>query len=98
MALWDVVQLYHVCQAVAEYDDLGQDKFLARYGFRRARAYVLVVAGKTYDSKAVLGGAYKRATGRRLRPSDFGSGAGGAAGVLRGLGFEVRDVRDAEAW
>jgi len=98
MALWDVVQPYHVCQAVAEYDSLGQDKFLARYGFRRARAHVLVVAGKRYDSKAVLGGAYKRATGRRLKPSDFGSGAGGAAGVLRRLGFEVRDIRDAEAW
>jgi hypothetical protein len=29
---------------------------------------------------------------------DFGSGAAGAADVLRGLGFVVRDVRDAEAW
>jgi 5-methylcytosine-specific restriction protein A len=97
MAFWDVVQPYHVCQTVAEYDDLGQDEFLARYGFGRSRAYLLVVGGRRYDSKAVLGAAYRRATGRPLRPRDFGSGDTGAAGVLRGLGFQVRDVRRSRA-
>jgi hypothetical protein len=44
MAFWDVVQSGHVRQAVAEYDLLGQDEFLSRHGFGRARAYLLIVA------------------------------------------------------
>jgi|SRR5450755_2451477 5-methylcytosine-specific restriction enzyme A len=94
MAFWDAVQRHHVRQAVAEYDQLGQDEFLARYGFGRALAYLLIVDGHAYDSKAVLGVAYGRATGRPLGPKDFSGGAAGAAGVLRSLGFEVRNVRD----
>jgi 5-methylcytosine-specific restriction enzyme A len=94
MAFWDVVQASHVRQAVAEYDLLGQDEFLSRYGFGRARAYLLIVGGGSYDSKAVLGVAYGYATGRMLSPGDFSGGAKHAAGVLRDLGFEVRNVRD----
>lgn len=32
--------------AVAEYDQLGQDEFLARHRFGRARAYLLILDGK----------------------------------------------------
>lgn len=84
----------HVRQAVAEYDQLGQDEFLAKYRFGRARAYLLIVDAKSYDSKAILGVAYRLATGRPLGPEDFSGGAQGAAAVLRSLGFEVRNVRD----
>jgi hypothetical protein len=94
VAFWDSVQQHHVRQAVAEYDRLGQDEFLEQYGFGRARAYLLIIDGRTYDSKAVLGVAYRHATGRPLGPKDFSGGAHGAAGVLRALGFEVRNVRD----
>ncbi len=93
MAFWDVVQPRHVRQAAAEYDELGQDEFLARYGFGRVRAYLLIIDDKAYDSKAVLGAAYKHATGRPLGPEDFSGGAAGAARVLRALGFEVRNLR-----
>ena len=75
--------------AAAEYDELGQDEFLARYGFGRARAYLPIIDDKTYDSKAVLGAVYKHATGRPLGPEDFSGGAVGAARVLRALGLEV---------
>ena len=94
MAFWDVVQPLHVRQAAAEYDELGQDQFLARYGFGRARAYLLIIDGKAYDSKAILGVAYGHAAGRPLRPEDFSGGAVGAARVLRSLGFEVRNERN----
>ena len=57
MPFWDVVQPRHVRQAAAEYDELGQEEFLARYGFGRARAYLLIIDGKGYDSKAILGAA-----------------------------------------
>jgi len=94
MAFWDVVQPRHVRRAAAEYDELGQYEFLARYGFGRARAYLLIIDDKTYDSKAVLGAAYKHATGRPLGPEDFSGGTAGAARVLRALGFEVRNLRN----
>ena len=97
MALWDVVEHHHVRQAAAEYDRLGQDEFLALYGFGRARAYLLIVDGKSYDSKAIPGVAFGRATGRPMGPKEFSGGAQHAAAVLRALGFEVRNVRDGQS-
>jgi hypothetical protein len=94
MAFWDVVQPQHVRQAAVEYDELGQEDFLTLYHFGKARAYLLIVDGKPYDSKAILGVAYKYATGRALGPHDFSGGVIGAARVLRTLGFEVRSTRD----
>jgi hypothetical protein len=96
MAFWDVVAEHHVRQAVAEYDRLGQDEFLAHYGFGRATAYLLIVDGKAYDSKAILGVAYRLATGKPMGPHDFSGGVQGAAGVLRRLGFDVRNVRNGQ--
>jgi hypothetical protein len=55
MAFWDPVKPSHVRQAVAEYDKLGQDEFLARHGFGRATAYLLILDGKSYDWNASCG-------------------------------------------
>jgi len=93
VTFWDVVQPRHVHQAVAEYDRLGQDEFLALHGFGRTRAYLLIIDGKAYDSKAILGVAYGCATGRPLTSAEFSGGVAGAAGALRELGFEVRNFR-----
>ena len=84
-------------QAAAEYDQLGQDEFLALHGFGRARAYLLIVDGKSYDSKAILGVAFGLATGRPMGSDEFSGGAYGAAAVLRALGFEVRNIRDGQS-
>jgi hypothetical protein len=94
VAKWDPVQPHHVRQAAAEYDQLGQDEFLARHGFGRAQAYLLILDDKNYDSKAILGVAYGYATGRPLGPHDFSGGVHGAAGVLSALGFEIANTRD----
>ena len=94
MAFWDVVAAHHVRQAVAEYDRLGQDEFLAHYGFGRATAYLVIVNGKAYDSKAILGVAYRLATGKPMGPEDFSGGSMGPPGCLRRLGFHVRNIRD----
>jgi hypothetical protein len=94
VAFWDPVQPRHVRQAVAEYDQLGQDEFLARHGFGPARAYLMILDDKSYDSKAILGVAYGYATGRLLGPHDFSGGVHGAAGVLRAVGFEIVNTRD----
>jgi hypothetical protein len=81
-------------RAIEEYDRLGQDRFLAEYGFGRATAYLLIYRGRSYDSKAILGVAYNFAMGVRLSAHDFSGGVYCAAGVLRKLGFDVRNVRD----
>jgi hypothetical protein len=94
MAKWDSVQPHHVRQAAAEYDQLGPDEFLTRHGFGHARAYLLILDDKSYDSKAILGVAYGYATGRPLGPHDFSGGVHGAAGVLHALGFEIINTRD----
>ena len=79
-----------ILQAVAEYDRLGQDRFLEKYGFAKARSYWLVVDGKTYDSKAIVGAAYGFLPGREpLVAADFSGGAATVGRLLGGLGFQV---------
>lgn len=45
-------------RAIAEYDELGRDAFLSKYGFGRATHYALIVEGRDYDPKAIAGVAY----------------------------------------
>jgi hypothetical protein len=90
---WSPVTHADVVRAIEDYDRLGQEQFLAAHGFGRATAYLLIYRGRSYDSKAILGVAYKHATGVRIGSHDFSGGIYGAAGVLRKLGFEVRDTR-----
>jgi 5-methylcytosine-specific restriction protein A len=79
-----------VLQAVAEYDRLGQNRFLEKYGFGAARSYRLVVDGKTYDSKAIVGAAHGFLPGQEpLTASDFSGGAATVGRLLSRLGFEV---------
>lgn len=40
-----------IVRATGEYDRLGQEAFLAQYGFGKATAYLLVYDGRSYDSK-----------------------------------------------
>jgi hypothetical protein len=47
-----------VLQAIGEFDDLGRDPFLQKYGFGRSRGYFLIHGGKSYDSKAIAGAAH----------------------------------------
>ena len=54
----DVTDPDAVRNACAEFDDIGREAFLAKYGFGRARSYDLVIDGRKYDSKAILGAAY----------------------------------------
>ena len=82
-----------ILQAVAEYDRLGQDRFLEKYGFGKARSYRLVVDGKTYDSKAIVGAAHGFLPGREpLAAADFSGGAATVGHLLSSLGFQVAQV------
>jgi hypothetical protein len=90
---WSQVTATDVARAIEEFDRVGQEQFLAEHGFGRATAYLLIYRERAYDSKAILGVAYNFATGARIGPHDFSGGVHGAVGVLRNLGFEVRDTR-----
>lgn len=47
-----------VRKALAEFDKLGRDAFLDKYGFGRARDYFVIEDGRRYDSKAIVGAAH----------------------------------------
>lgn len=76
--------------AVAEFDRLGRDAFLKRFGFGVAREYFLIVNGSLYDSKAIFAAAYERQHGVSVSAKEISGGKGGAAGRLVELGFEVQ--------
>ncbi len=90
MRLRDVTRAA-VLEAIDEYDRLGQDEFLARYGFDRARSYLLIYNGKAYDSKAIVGVAHGFLPGEQaLAARDFSGGEATVGRLLRGLGFTVQ--------
>jgi hypothetical protein len=94
VAKWDPVQPHHVRQAAAEYDQLGQDEFLARHSLGRAQAYLLILDNKKYDSRPFSASHMATLPGRPLGPDDLSGGVHGAAGVLSAPGFEIVNTRD----
>jgi hypothetical protein len=68
---WARVARADVVRAMEEHDRLGQERFLVEHGFGRATAYLLIYGDRSYDSKAILGVAYKFATGVRLGSGRF---------------------------
>src|SRR6201996_8372092 len=80
-----------VLAAITEYDELGQNAFLGKYGFHPARSYVLVHDGKSYDSKAIVGVAHGYLPGRQpLTPGEFSGGEATVGRLLRRLGFTLQ--------
>ena len=78
-----------VRKALAEFDQIGREEFLKKYGFGRSRTYFLVVDGRRYDSKAIAGAAYSYDFPDRDPLTRFSGGDKRTAHVLRGLGFAV---------
>ncbi|MFF8829264.1 HNH endonuclease [Streptomyces sp. NPDC015131] len=83
-----------VLKAMAEYDGLGRDEFLAQYGYGKARSYVVVHEGREYDSKAIAGVAHQWDQGRPLRSDEFSGGKEHAAAWLKRAGFRVKAVKN----
>jgi 5-methylcytosine-specific restriction protein B len=77
-------------RAIAEYDELGRDAFLSKYGFGRATTYALKVNGKEYDPKAIAGVAYGLDHPNEGTPSntDFNGGLQ-LRSALRPAGYDV---------
>jgi 5-methylcytosine-specific restriction protein A len=90
MAIKDITR-ETVLAAISEYDQVGQEAFLGRYGFERARLYVLVRDGKSYDSKAIVGAAHGYPPGEApLAARQFRGGEATVGRLLRRLGFTVQ--------
>ena len=96
MAFRDISSRSAILEAIAEYDQLGQHAFLEKYGFHPARSYFLVVNGREYDSKAIVGVAhgYQYPQLGPLAATEFSGGAATVQRLLEVLGFEVRVVTD----
>lgn len=80
-----------VLLAIEECDRMGQDLFLRTYGYARAKRYRLVHDGRSYDSKAILGVAYKYQFpgAAPLANTVFSGGEATVGRVLESLGFDV---------
>lgn len=89
-----------VLKAVAEFDRVGRTYFLEKYGFGRAREFMLrdPETGRLYDSKAIVGAAYGYAFPDEgpLRAADFSGGEATVEKLLSDLDFEV--VRVGQDW
>ncbi len=86
--------------AMAEYDRVGRTYFLEKYGFGKAREYMLrdPATGRLYDSKAIVGAAHGYAfpDHGHLTAADFSGGEATVEHLLSALGFEV--VRIGQDW
>jgi 5-methylcytosine-specific restriction protein A len=86
-----------IVKAIEEFDRLGRDSFLKKYGFGRARSYVLQKDGQSYDSKAIAGAAHGYLPGQAaLKPNEFSGGEATVQRTLEELGFTVvgEDISD----
>ena len=88
MALSDVTA-DGVERAVAEFDRLDRDAFLAKHGFGKARGYLLIRRGRRYDSKAIVGVAhgYDCPNLGPLLSQGFTGGEATVVRLLESLGF-----------
>lgn len=99
LKLTDLTDSNAVELALSEFDSIGRDAFLAKYGFGRAKNYFLQRDGKHYDSKAVAGAAlgYQFPKTGPLKSGDFSGGENTVSGRLKALGFEVVKLGES-AW
>lgn len=75
--------------AMAEFDELGREMFLRKYGFTESTGYFVVRSNRPYDSKPLLAAAFAYQYGEVLGPGDLDVGRGVAARQLERLGYEI---------
>ena len=80
-----------VRQAVEEFDQIGREPFLTKYGYGPAKEYFLVIDDRRYDSKAIIGAAYhyQLPDQEPLRNNEFSGGETTVKDQLEKLGFQV---------
>ena len=96
MSLSELTSREAVLSAMAECDELGRDAFLAKYGFGRAKKYMVRHAGVDYDIRALAFIAYQFQFPDRepLSRTRTASGTGSTVPAMERLGFQVISVAD----
>tara|TARA_B100002052_G_scaffold244495_1_gene229939 strand:- start:328 stop:783 length:456 start_codon:yes stop_codon:yes gene_type:complete len=83
-----------VLKSIEEYETIGQENFLSKYGYKKQTKYTLIYEDKHYTPKAIFGVAwsYQFPKDEPLKSSDLSSGEKYPHAIywLRKLGFEVR--------
>lgn len=99
MPLGDLNSPEAVLQAIEEYDRLGEEAFLERYGFGPARSYFLIHKGRRYPSKAIAGVAhgYQYPKKGALTSGEFTGGDASVKAKLESLDFTVTSPHDEES-
>jgi hypothetical protein len=95
MAFSDLSDASAIERALTEFDELGREAFLQKYGFGRARHYfVQREDGRRYDSKAIVGAAHGLQFPNLgpLSASDFSGDENTVKALLQHLGFTVVDT------
>jgi hypothetical protein len=69
MVAWDRVTRRDVLRAIAEYNQLGPERFFSEHGFAPTTTYELVWDRQRCPPKAILGVAYEFATANILAPT-----------------------------
>jgi 5-methylcytosine-specific restriction enzyme A len=78
-----------VIKAIEEFNKLGREVFLRKYGFWKAKSYYILYRGEHYDSKAIVGAACGFQFGIPLTATDFSGGKLTVRPKLESLGFKV---------
>lgn len=91
--------------ALAEFDELGRDAFLAKYRFGRAKRFFVERDGRLYDSKAIFGVAigYQYPEQGPMWNNEFSGGETVVKPRLESLGFTVverseEDISSPRVW
>lgn len=84
-----------VVKAMREFDRRGRDAFLKRHGYGRAKYWFVSHEDRLYDSKAIAGvAAGIQSKANPLLASDFSGGEATVVRRLRGMKFDVIDIRE----
>jgi hypothetical protein len=99
MPLSDLTDPSAISAAMHEFNRVGREKFLQKYGFGPSRMYFLLHDGKYYDSKAIVGAAYGYQFPQNgpLHSDDFSGGDSTVRALLERLGFSVEERGPDEA-
>jgi 5-methylcytosine-specific restriction protein A len=87
----DITSSNAVLKAIKECKNLGEAKFLEKYGFGKPLSYFLEFENTLYPSKAVMGVAHKYQFPSKgsLEWSDFSGGEKTVRKKLEKMGFKV---------
>jgi hypothetical protein len=99
MSLAELTRPEAVGAAMDEFDELGRDPFLEKYGYGRAKRYFVRRDGQLYDSKAIAGVAvgFQHPERGPMQNSEFSGGESSVVRRLSELGFETVDTRAGSA-